>query len=65
MEHQERDEDGGVAVEEKHVGSYDDDSGPAQMAAVHQALMVYFGTKDWMEERNKKMPGIYRFFRPK
>jgi hypothetical protein len=45
------------------TGSYDNEAGPVQMEAVHQALMVYFGTENWLEERNKKMPGIYRFMR--
>ncbi len=45
------------------TGTYDNESGPTQMEAVHQALMVYFGTENWLEERNKKMPGIYRFIR--
>ena len=41
------------------IGSFDDAPGPLQMAAVHQVLVLYYGTDNWLEERNKQMPGFY------
>ena len=35
------------------VGSYDEVSGPVQMKAQHIALIVYFGTYDWIEARQR------------
>jgi hypothetical protein len=35
------------------VGSYDDASGPVQMKAQHIALIVYFGTYDWIAARQR------------
>lgn len=45
------------------VGSYDEAPGPVQMAAVHMALITYFGTYDWVQERDRRFPAAhaYRF----
>lgn len=56
-------DDGLVAArDEQFDGTYDEAAGPAQMEAVHKALIVYFGTENWMEERKRQMPGAHRYF---
>ncbi len=46
------------------VGSYDEAPGPVQMAAVHMALITYFGTYDWIRERNRCFPMAYTYKLP-
>lgn len=43
------------------VGTYDNAPGPVQMAAVHMALVAYFGTYDWLQERDRRFPAAYRY----
>ena len=31
-----------------------------QMRAVDHAMQQYFGAKDWLKERDKKFPGLWR-----
>lgn len=58
-----------AAIEEKRplveetVGTLDHARPGEQMEAVHAALQRYFEAEDWLAERNKRFPGLFRTWR--
>ena len=45
-------------VNEGMSGTHDDVPPASQMEAIDRALMLYFGTSNWLFERNRIMPGL-------
>ena len=41
-------------------GSLDDTSSADRMRLVDAAMQHYFGTSDWLKERSKVFPGLFR-----
>jgi hypothetical protein len=54
------------AIEDKRqlvkeiIGSLDHAEPEEQMKVIHTALQQYFDAEDWLGERNRKFPGLFR-----
>ena len=46
------------------VGSLDHADPREQMKAIHSALQQYFEAEDWLGERNRRFPGLFRAWHP-
>jgi len=42
------------------IGSLDHVDPQEQMKAIHSALQQYFEAEDWLAERNRRFPGLFR-----
>lgn len=42
------------------VGSLDHAGPQEEMKAIHTALQQYFEVEDWLGERNRRFPGLFR-----
>ena len=46
------------------VGSLDHSDPREQMKAIHSTLQQYFEAEDWLGERNRRSPGLFRAWQP-
>ena len=59
-----------AAIEDKRplvketVGSLDHTDPQEQMKAIRTALQQYFEAEDWLGERNRRSPGLFRAWQP-